>query len=728
MLKSADEKRSFLFTIILTAATIALLTGIFWAYTQDDVFITYTYSRNIAEGQGFVFNPGEHVQGTTTPLYTLLMAVAYLLTPDLLHAGNLLSAVFLLITCVLAIQLTRSDLSAYGQAAIALTLAVSPLIYVSFGMETLLYCALLMLAFWLWKQNRRPAAMLTAAALTWTRADGVVLGGTLWLLAAWEAWRNHYDQTLIFRLRRHPWLLGIIYLLAIAPWFGFAWAYFGTPLPNTFSAKQELLRGVKFWTDGFGWWKAFYGNNPLSLLALPLIGLGMWRAAIQPRLRPLTLWAILFAAGYTALNVTAFWYYTPLVVVLIVLAAFGGEWLARDLIRRCASRIAVVGVSAALVLVSGILAVIEAWRYGPPPPRITTYTLVGEWIEQNTDPAGVLLVGDLGIMGYHARRHTIDSPGLITPQMFYKLDSYAAVKFKPDYVVATGYWTWQRLVEQDWFKYHYLPLTQISTPGDDFSPITVYQRRLALETPVQAIQGFDLPLNCPLDLQPGDALPSETRARLLLPSGETEVEVSHPFLWNQYPASPATLSDHLREQIALPLTVSPGRYSWEVDCGNIVRGEIEVLPVASAPGYVAMTPVQQWADFARLDGLVLPEGSKVWSGGTLTVALPWVALRPADQDYSVFLHLLDANGNLAAQSDGYPRDGSRPTTSWQAGETIVDIRYIQLPANLPEGEYTLTVGWYDWRTGDRLPLADGSDTLKLPVTLHNRWPGGSGLP
>ena len=51
---------------------------------------------------------------------TLLMAVTYLLTPDLLHAGNLLSAIFLLITCVLAIHLTRSDLSAYGLAAIAL--------------------------------------------------------------------------------------------------------------------------------------------------------------------------------------------------------------------------------------------------------------------------------------------------------------------------------------------------------------------------------------------------------------------------------------------------------------------------------------------------------------------------------------------------------------------------------------------------------------------------------
>src|SRR5205814_7299130 len=42
--------------------------------TIDDAFITFRYSRNIVEGQGFVYNPGSQVLGTTTPLYTVLMA------------------------------------------------------------------------------------------------------------------------------------------------------------------------------------------------------------------------------------------------------------------------------------------------------------------------------------------------------------------------------------------------------------------------------------------------------------------------------------------------------------------------------------------------------------------------------------------------------------------------------------------------------------------------------
>ena len=56
--------------IFLLAVGAKLIPG---ARTIDDSFITYRYARNILAGDGFVYNPGEAVMGTTTPLYTLLM-------------------------------------------------------------------------------------------------------------------------------------------------------------------------------------------------------------------------------------------------------------------------------------------------------------------------------------------------------------------------------------------------------------------------------------------------------------------------------------------------------------------------------------------------------------------------------------------------------------------------------------------------------------------------------
>ncbi|MBN1313205.1 MAG: hypothetical protein JXB30_17485 [Anaerolineae bacterium] len=714
--------------IILVAATITVvLTADFWHYTQDDVFITYTYSRNIAQGQGFVFNPGERVQGTTTPLYTLLMAGVYLLNPDLLHAGNMLSAVFLVLACGLAISLVQTELSVYSRFAIAIILVTSPLVYVSFGMETLLYCVLLMLTFWLWGHGHHRMAMLAAAALTWTRADGVVLGGTLWLAAAWEWWQEDSSQPWSVRVTRFPWLLGIIYMAGIAPWFGFAWIYFGTPLPNTLSAKQEILQGLKFWADGIGWWKAFYGNNPLTLLALPLILVGIWQAMLRPRLRPLALWAIVFTAGYTVLNVTAFWYYTPLIAALVILAAVGGEWLARLLLRHRFNRLAVVGISLALVIACGIMAIISAWPYGTPPPRVDTYRLVGQWIDQNTEPDSTILVGDLGIIGYHAKRRTLDTPGLVVPNLPHWQDGYTIAKYRPEYVIATQYYAWVDLVSQDWFTRQYMPVAQLSTHGDIMSPITLYHRRMPLSVPTQAVQGFDLPLSGPVELDEGEILPEVTQAQLLSLTGETLVGASQPFLWEQYPDRQTTRSDKVFEQIALPLTVPPGSYIWEMACIENLHGEVEVLPATKADGYVAMSDAT-WDDFTQLAGAALPQGDETWSGGTLDIMLHWETIGIPSLDYSIFVHLRDVGGQVVAQADGYPRAGSRPTTTWSAGEIIIDVWYVALPPTLPAGDYEVWVGWYDWRTGERLALLSGQDSIKLPFDIHNKWPGGSGLP
>src|SRR5437588_12706743 len=42
--------------------------------TIEDAYITLRYAENLASGNGFVYNLGEHVLGTTTPLFTLLLA------------------------------------------------------------------------------------------------------------------------------------------------------------------------------------------------------------------------------------------------------------------------------------------------------------------------------------------------------------------------------------------------------------------------------------------------------------------------------------------------------------------------------------------------------------------------------------------------------------------------------------------------------------------------------
>ena len=61
---------------------------------------------------------------------------------------------------------------------------------------------------------------------------------------------------------------------------------------------------------------------------------------------------------------------------------------------------------------------------------------------------------------------------------------------------------------------------------------------------------------------------------------------------------------------------------------------------------------------------------------------------PAD-DFTVFLHVLDENGAIAAQADGPPR---LPTHYWRWGESY--FTYHQLPEDLDLLQHQVIVGWY----------------------------------
>ena len=298
------QRTHYLTLAILVIGLVTLFTLWYWNYTQDDVYITYTYSRNIATGKGFVFNEGQRVLGTTTPLYTLIMAGIYTRTSDLLHAGNLLSAIGVLAIAALSFSIGQRLKSFWLGAAAAVLIAANPLLYISFGMETLLYSALLMAAFALALDEREALTAIALGLLTLVRADGVVAVGVLGLAA-------------LLHQRRIPWRGIIIYALVVVPWFIFAQLYFGALFTNTLAAKADYLGGLIFLRDGWSWWiNLFTRRGPVFWLALPSLIVAVFYATRRQRVWWLLIgWAALYTLAYTILNVSAFWYYTPLLPV-----------------------------------------------------------------------------------------------------------------------------------------------------------------------------------------------------------------------------------------------------------------------------------------------------------------------------------------------------------------------------------------------------------------------------
>jgi hypothetical protein len=106
---------------------------------------------------------------------------------------------------------------------------------------------------------------------------------------------------------------------------------------------------------------------------------------------------------------------------------------------------------------------------------------------------------------------------------------------------------------------------------------------------------------------------------------------------------------------------------------------------------------------------------------TVRLTLTWQALAPVQGDYTVFTHLLDAQGVLRGQNDAKPLAGARPTTTWARGEVLVDVCEIPLSPAAVAGEYILLMGLYQPEKDRRVPQVAprlAATEIRLPLTIR----------
>ncbi|GIK58821.1 MAG: hypothetical protein HND44_14585 [Chloroflexi bacterium] len=148
---------------------------------------------------------------------------------------------------------------------------------------------------------------------------------------------------------------------------------------------------------------------------------------------------------------------------------------------------------------------------------------------------------------------------------------------------------------------------------------------------------------------------------------------------------------------------------------QIPIGQVEI--VASDHNFTPPTPQMPlgatFGDVAQLVGFDAP--FQVMAGEPIPLTLYWQAVGDnVPAAYTVFVHLLAADGRLIGQHDAPPANGDRPTTGWITGEYITDPHTITFREPGYTGPAQIAVGLYDPATGVRLTLADGTDRVVLP--------------
>ncbi|MBL8130562.1 MAG: hypothetical protein JNL42_01785 [Anaerolineae bacterium] len=499
--------RALLIGVLLIVAIAArLIPG---ARTIDDAFITFRYARNIVEGQGFVYNPGVSTLGTTTPLFTLLLTAASALSGsrDFPQIAIVLSAAADAVTAALLYAIARrvmagmrvggepggassgrAEARPYEEILAALPgllWAVSPM-SVTFavgGMETsvsILWMTAAVAAFlagpsagWVKpagdppgrpygdggdRQRRsdwdakagdppgRPyeAALGIFAALgLLTRADAVLWAAPL---LGWQLVERLAARRGRLTLAALPWRTWIACTVILLPWAVYATAAFGSPIPNSVTAKRyaylipdgaALIRMIQtyatpfFEFDTFGSLGAMFASVAYLLLSLVAISFAARRA---PRLLPWLIYPWLYLVVFAVLNPLIFrWYMAPPLPALMM-GIVVGAWALTSVFRRTPLRWALLGAAGVLWLFMSI----NGWTLHPdhgtdrPAPRMAFHALELEYqrmAEYLRDDLGVtettrVASGDIGAVGYFSRATIIDTVGLVTPELtrYYPVD------------------------------------------------------------------------------------------------------------------------------------------------------------------------------------------------------------------------------------------------------------------------------------------------------------------
>ncbi|HQY91801.1 glycosyltransferase family 39 protein [Caldilinea sp.] len=170
-------------------------------------------------------------------------------------------------------------------------------------------------------------------------------------------------------------------------------------------------------------------------------------------------------------------------------------------------------------------------------------------------------------------------------------------------------------------------------------------------------------------------------------------------------------------EFTVPQDAAPGYY--RVDVSFYDPDTLEELGAPASIGYLLVdseagtsSPTRPLAQFG--EAIELVEGSAASNErgdpAVLTVDTQWRTQKRPEQDYTLFVHVLDRAGNLVAQHDSVPLHGFLPTSAWRPSLAVHDSIEVQLPPDLPFDDYEVVIGFYDSVTQTRLPVPQATSS------------------
>jgi len=412
-----------------------------YEYIEDDAFIHLEFARSVAGGLGFSFNDTV-TNGDTAPLWVLLITLIHAFHLDWIACAKLACAAGLAVAVTGAWRLAgdlpreRAAHDLLPFAAVAVTILNPYFVHWSFsGMEA---TAALGLSFWiLWAvflgELTVQRALFAAALLglgPLLRPELLVFGALVGPVLLWRFWRAHENESRAFRLAT-SFGLGILMMLPVCLWCGYALHAFGSVVPNTNLAKRGgeigaiASRLIPVYAMGF----------PVTLLLLPVACvLGMRRRPSSDFIWPGTIWpGIIWALLLWPTACIAFYLVNHTVVQTryCLLSMPSMSIAVLWLLGRVGSPRLLAGAAAGMLLASLFVIVSIVIPHVRNKEELREkFASVSTFIRTNVPPREPVAVLAIGQIEFESRHRLVDLGGITQPQVLHYLnDSQATLRW-----------------------------------------------------------------------------------------------------------------------------------------------------------------------------------------------------------------------------------------------------------------------------------------------------------
>jgi hypothetical protein len=403
-----------LFYLLVSARTLRI------GFPLDDAWIHLTYARNFALHEQWAFRLGETSAGSTSPLWTGLLAVGYILNLTPYVWPFLLGWVILSLLGIQGESVTRRLVSTYRPRIPWVGFFFVTVWHLTWsavsGMETLLQAFIFfyVLSSLLVHPGRYLALGVLTGLSIWVRPDGITLLGPLILTAFMVERRDRQRWNAIARI-----LIGFSALFV--PYLLFNLALAGNPWPNTFYAKQAEYQAA---------WLSLGLTNRLNNYLMPILAspfIVLLPGAVIWMVRRVRNWdwaaiaSLLWFVGYIGLyflRLPAYQHGRYIIPAFPILYLWGILGLVEYVTSPNANRrIALIWTSLTGMLC--LLFTFVAAQQNAADVAWIEREMVGtaEWIQENLPPDSLLAVHDIGAIGYFDQHRIIDLAGLVSPDV-----------------------------------------------------------------------------------------------------------------------------------------------------------------------------------------------------------------------------------------------------------------------------------------------------------------------